>query len=110
MDSNELYDKEKITNTFLIKLDQINVLWLTIWGTFSKKEKTIIIKLLENDSMSWDELIKLMPYSKTTILKYVDILNNRGIIDHYYNKYELSDNMLKTWLNYKKEMDGHYPY
>ena len=110
LDSNELYDKEKITNTFLIKLDQINVLWLTIWGTFSKKEKTIIIKLLENDSMSWDELIKLMPYSKTTILKYVDILNNRGIIDHYYNKYELSDNMLKTWLNYKKEMDGHYPY
>lgn len=110
LDSNEIYDKQKITHTFLIKIDQINVLWLTIWGTFSKKEKTIIINLLENDSISWDELIELIPYSKTTILKYVDILNNRGIIDHYYNKYELADNMLKLWLNYKKEMDGHYPY
>ena len=43
------------------------------------------------------------------ILKYMDILNNRGIIDHFYNKYVIADNMLKLWLNYKKEMEGHYP-
>lgn len=110
LDSSEEYNKEKITNTFLIKLDQINVLWLTIWGTFSDIEKTIIIKLLENEEMSWDELINIIPYSKSTIIKYVEILNNRGIIDHYYNKYEISDSMLKVWLKYKNTMDGHYPY
>ena len=110
LDSSETYDKEKINDTFLIKIDQINVMWLTIWGTFSETEKTIILKLLENEEMSWDELINKIPYSKSTIIKSVDILNNRGIIDHYYNKYEISDAMLKTWLNYKKEMDGHYPY
>lgn len=60
--------------------------------------------------MSWDELINKISYSKSTIIKYVDILNNRGIIDHYYNKYVISDEMLKTWLTYKKEMDGYYPY
>lgn len=110
MDSSEIYDKEKIINTFLIKLDQINVLWLTVWGTFSETEKTIIINLLENEEMSWDDLMSKICYSKSTIIKYVEILNNRGIIDHYYNKYVISDSMLKTWLKYKKEMDGHYPY
>ena len=110
MDSSEIYDKEKIINTFLIKLDQINVLWLTVWGTFSETEKTIIINLLENEEMSWNDLMSKICYSKSTIIKYVEILNNRGIIDHYYNKYVISDSMLKTWLKYKKEMDGHYPY
>jgi len=110
LDSGIVYDREKINNTFLIKIDQINVLWLTIWGTFSETEKKIIIKLLENEEMSWDDLKRKIPFSKSTILKYVEILNNRGIIDHYYNKYIISDNMLKTWLKYKKEMDGHYPY
>lgn len=110
LDSSVTYDRKMIIDNFLLKLDQINVLWLTIWGTFSKIEKTIIIKLLENDELSWDQLITEIPYSKSTIIKYVDILNNRGIIDHYYNKYVISDNMLKTWLKYKNEMDNHYPY
>ncbi|MBE6493903.1 MAG: ATP-binding protein [Methanosphaera stadtmanae] len=110
LDSSEIYDKKKIINTFLIKLDQINVLWLTVWGTFSETEKTIIINLLENEKMSWNDLMSKISYSKSTIIKYVEILNNRGIIDHYYNRYVISDSMLKTWLKYKKEMDGHYPY
>ena len=109
LDSNEEYDENLIKETFLCKIDQINVFWLTIWGSFSSKEKTIIINLLEHDEISWSELIELIPFSKSTILKYVDILNNRCIIDHYYNKYVIADNMLKLWLNYKKEMDGHYP-
>ena len=78
-------------------------------GFIFSKEKTIIINLLEHDEISWSELIELIPFSKSTILKYVDILNNRCIIDHYYDKYVIADNMLKLWLNYKKEMDGHYP-
>ena len=109
LDSNEEYDENLIKETFLCKIDQINVLWLTIWGSFSSKEKIIIINLLEHDELSWSELIELIPFSKSTILKYIDILNNRGIIDHFYNKYVIADNMLKLWLNYKKEMEGHYP-
>ena len=54
------------------------------------------------------ELIELIPL-KSTILKYIDILNNRGIFVYYYNEYVIADNMLKLWLNYKKEMKGHYP-
>ena len=46
LDSSEKYDKKKVRDTFIIKLDQINVLCLTIWGTFSKTEKTIILNLL----------------------------------------------------------------
>ena len=53
--------------------------------------------------------MKTLPFSKSTILKYVDILNNRGIIDHYLNKYVITDEMLISWLKYKKEMLGHYP-
>ena len=59
--------------------------------------------------MNWSELMKTLPFSKSTILKYVDILNNRGIIDHYLNKYIITDEMLISWLKYKKEMLGHYP-
>ena len=100
LDSNEEYDENLIKETFLCKIDQINVLWLTVWGSFSSKEKTIIINLLEHEELSWSELIEVIPFSKSTILKYIDILNNRGIIDHFYNKYVIADNML---------MEGHYP-
>ena len=109
LDSYEEYDKKLIRETFLVKIDQINIIWLTIWGSFSQKEKIIIVSLLENEEMNWSELMKTLPFSKSTILKYVDILNNRGIIDHYLNKYIITDEMLISWLKYKKEMLGHYP-
>lgn len=109
LDSYIEYDEKLIRETFRVKIDQINIIWLTIWGSFSKKEKIIILSLLENEEMKWAELMELIPFSKSTILKYVDILNNRGIIDHYFNKYVIADEMLISWLKYKKEMLGHYP-
>ena len=73
------------------------------------KFKEALITLFENENMSWNEILNTIDYSKSTILKYMDILINRGIVDHYYNNYSISDNMLKLWLKHKKMMDGHYP-
>ena len=109
LDSNIKYDKQSLKETFLMKIDQINIIWLTIWGTFNSKEKNIIITLFENENMSWNEILTTIDYSKSTILKYMNILINRGIVDHHYNNYSISDNMLKLWLKHKKMMDGHYP-
>ena len=80
-----------------------------MWDTLTDKEKIIITSLFENDEMGWDELIDIIPFSKSTILKHVDILNNRGVIHHYFNKYVISDKMLILWLKHKKEILGHYP-
>lgn len=109
LDSLEVYDAKKVKNTFLLKLDQINVIWLTIWGSLNKKEKNIIELLMQYDNLSWKDLSEKLPYSKNTIIKYVDVLVNRGLINHYMDEYSINDMMLKTWLENKKEMSGHYP-
>lgn len=109
LDSLEVYDAKKVKNTFLLKLDQINVIWLTIWGSLNEKEKNIIELLMQHDNLSWKDLSEKLPYSKNTIIKYVDVLVNRGLINHYMDEYSINDMMLKTWLENKKEMSGHYP-
>ena len=109
LDSHTQYNEKLIRQTFKVEIDKINVVWLSVWDTFTDKEKIIITSLFENDEMGWDELIDIIPFSKSTILKHVDILNNRGVIDNYFNKYVISDKMLILWLKHKKEILGHYP-
>lgn len=74
LDSNIKYDKQSLKETFLMKIDQINIIWLTIWGTFNSKEKNIIIdcviKAKESlvvipDSDAKDALMKLADFVYT---------------------------------------------
>ena len=110
LDSNVVYDCEKIKETFLMKMDQIVIMWLYIWGNLNKQEKEIIKILTDNDELSWNELLEKCSFSKATLTKYIDSLNNQGMLKYtYHNTYALNDNMIKTWLKHKKETEGQYP-
>ena len=110
LDSNELYDAQKIKETFLLKMDQIVIMWLYVWGRLNMQEKEIITCLVEHDELTWTQLLEKCNFSKATLAKYIDSLNNQGMIKFTYeNKYTLNDEMIRTWLKHKKETEGQYP-
>lgn len=110
LDSNKLYDKKLIKENFLVKMDQIVILWLYVWGNLNDIEKNITKLLTDHDYLTWNELLNITNYSKSTLTKYIDSLNNKAIIEYTDNKtYTLNDKMLKTWLKHKKETEGQYP-
>lgn len=110
LDSGEIYDSKKVEETFLLKMDQIVIMWLYIWGRLTNPEKEIITLLVENNELTWNELLKKCNFSKATLSKYIDSLNNQGIIRYNFNDtYVLNDEMIRTWLSYKKENEGQYP-
>jgi len=110
LDSGKTYDENMIKETFMMKMDQIVIMWLYIWGNLNEYEKTIIKILTDDNELTWNELLKKTGYSKSTLTKYIDSLNNKAILKYSrQNTYALNDKMLETWLKYKKETEGQYP-
>lgn len=101
--------KKKIINTFKINTDQILVMWIKIWGTLNKYEKQIILEIVENGNISWKKLVEKTGYSTATVNKYINSLQNKGIVGYQEKKYYLEDKMLKNWLIHEKEVRGMYP-
>ena len=103
-------DENTIMEALNLNIDQIALLWLRVWGTLTDIEKEIIILITELDKVNWTILNNELKYSKSTILKYIDLLSNKGIIEYTSQQdYILSDIMLQTWLTIKYENEGHYP-
>lgn len=109
LDAIETYDDSLIKEIFVLKIDQIAVIWLRVWGTLNTKEKTIVKTVMDTGKITLTELIKNVPYSKGTVIKYLETLQNKGIIEYIDKNYEIIDQMLKSWLKYKKETEGYYP-
>jgi DNA-binding IclR family transcriptional regulator len=61
-------------------------------------------------SLTWTQLSNRVSFSDATLIKYLDHLNNKGILCYNNKKYELEDKMLKLWLVHEKEINGKYPY
>lgn len=79
-------------------------------GNLNEFEKKIVKLLTDYDNLTWNELLEDTKYSKSTLSKYIDSLNNKAIVKYNYeNTYSLNDSMLKTWLKHKKETEGQYP-
>jgi transcription initiation factor IIE alpha subunit len=98
-----------IKESFLMQMDQIVILWLYIWGNLNDYEKKIIKSLTDNNDLSWNDLIEKTGFSKATLTKYIESLNDKAILTYNDRRYSLNDQMLKTWLKHKKEIDGQYP-
>ena len=47
--------------------------------------------------------------SRSTFNKYLTNLKYKGIITYIGKKYAIEDDMLKTWLQHEKEVNGFYP-
>lgn len=109
LDSSVVYDSEMVKETFMVKMDQIVIMWLYVWGRLNDVEKDMVIAFVENDSLFLKDLNDYVNLSKTTLIKYLDSLSMKGIIRYTQEGYVLNDDMLKTWLGWKLENDGHYP-
>ena len=110
LDSGKIYDEEMIKESFMMKMDQIVIMWLYVWGNLSDYEKTIIKILVDEKGLTWNNLLKKTGYSKSTLTKYIDSLNNKAILGYSHdNIYMINDMMLVTWLKHKKETEGQYP-
>lgn len=108
MSEGTMYDDKMVVKTFYTKIDQIAIMWLSIWATLSRYEKDII-EILIDGALSWIELLGRVEYSNKTLVKYTNRLKNKGILSHLDKKYAIEDLMLTSWLKYRKENDGFYP-
>ena len=104
-------DENTIVENMKLNIDHMAIMWIYVWGRLNVSEKEIIITLVENDGSSWTNLADELEFTKPTISKYLDSLTNKGIVEYDYmeGKYIISDKMLKTWLEIKKEQNGIYP-
>lgn len=109
MDSNQIYTSEIVKKTFFTNMEQILIMWIKIWSSLNNNEKIIVEQLVEEDSLSWSELLNKTNISRGTFNKYLTGLKDKGIISYRNHKYSIEDEMLKTWLNYEKEVYGIYP-
>ena len=105
----KVYDANSIKETFQIKLNQIMVMWIEVWGSLNEYEKKIILNILPDNNKSWNELLNLTNLSTRTLTKYLKTLQNKGIIEYKEDKYYVVNLMLKKYLEFRKKNTGLYP-
>ena len=109
MDSNQLYTPEAVKETFHTNMDQILIMWIKVWSSLNSYEKSIVSQLVENNDLTWSELVEKTDMSQGTLNKYLTNLKFKGILNYINKKYSIDDKMLKTWLKHEKEVYGVYP-
>jgi len=109
MDSSEEYNSQLVKETFYNNMNQILFMWMRVWSSLSKKEKNIVKIIMNNDPLTWSELLKICNISQATLNKYLTNLKDKGILDYYDKKYTIQDKMLETWLKHEKKVFGIYP-
>lgn len=109
LSSDNIYDDEEIKNIFYTSIDQILVMWIKIWGTLNEYEKKIIKIIMENEEPTWNTINTKTDFSTSTINKYLNSLQNKGIVSYKDKQYLLEDQMIKAWLKHEKETRGFYP-
>ncbi len=110
LSSEKTYDENLINETFNLKTDQILVKWMDVWANLNKVEKNIIVAIIENEGLNKEFLINDLAFSRSTIIKYLDILEEKMIIESTVNNnYIVSDEMFKRLLLFKKDTLDYIP-
>ena len=109
MDSSQLYTPEIVKETFFTNMEQILLMWIKVWSSLNNNEKNIVKQLVDEDSLTWSELLEKTNISRGTFNKYLTNLKYKGIVIYTNQQYSIEDEMLKTWLKHEKEVYGIYP-
>lgn len=109
MDSNQTYTPEIVKETFFTNMEQILIMWIKVWSSLNNNEKNIVKHLVNEDSLTWSELLEKTNLSRGTFNKYLTNLKYKGILNYSNQQYSIEDEMLKTWLKHEKEVYGIYP-
>ena len=109
MDSGEVYDAVLVRDAFFSNMEQILIKWVKIWSGLSSSEKEIVKVLVEDNFLSWTDLLAALSFSRNTFNKYLSGLIRKGILAYVDGKYFIEDEMLMIWLKHEKEVYGSYP-
>ena len=108
LSSHQTYDDKLISKTFKLKTNQVLVDWLDLWANLNKVEKNIVVVIIENEGLNKDLLINDLEFSRSTIIKYLNALEEKMLIESTVNNnYIISDEMFKSLLLFKKETLGY---
>ena len=91
------------------KIQAISSHLINIWSRLSFREQTIIIILLENPLRRID-IANEFGISTGSLSNYLNNLQNQGLINLNNGLYEISEPILKRWLELEFKEKGIYPY
>ena len=106
---NEQLDDDAIKMYFDKKIQAISSHLINIWSRLSFREQTIIIILLEKPLRRID-IANEFGISPGSLSNYLNNLQNQGLISLNNGLYEISEPILKRWLELEFEEKGIYPY
>jgi hypothetical protein len=106
---NEQLDDDAIKMYFDKKIQAISSHLINIWSRLSFREQTIIIILLEKPLRRID-IANEFGISTGSLSNYLNNLQNQGLINLNNGLYEISEPILKRWLELEFKEKGIYPY
>lgn len=107
--NNVICDGEFIRDKLYFNADQIAAPSLLLWIGLTQGEKEFIIYLIENDGGFLEDFYKNFDYVKVSILRFIDSLLHKGIIEYTSSGYVVCDIMLKNWLIIYHKNNGYWP-
>ena len=106
---NQQLDENAIKICFDKKIRAISSHLINIWTRLSFREQTIIIILLEKPLRRID-IANEFGISPGSLSNYLTNLQNQGLIILNNGLYEISEPILKRWLELEYAEKGTYPY
>ena len=106
---NEQLDDGAIKMYFDKKIQAISSHLINVWSRLSFREQTIIIILLEKPLRRID-IANEFGISTGSLSNYLNNLQNQGLINLNNGLYDISEHVLKRWLELEFKEKGIYPY
>ena len=106
---NEQLDDGAIKMYFDKKIQAISSHLINVWSRLSFREQTIIIILLEKPLRRID-IANEFGISTGSLSHYLNNLQNQGLINLNNGLYDISEHILKRWLELEFKEKGIYPY
>lgn len=106
---NQVLTEEDVINSFDNNLIFIAGHFISKWSRLTTKEKDIIIALIDGPIKRID-LAKKLNVQSGSLSEKLNKLQNLDLIRFRENKYELSEKLLKRWLEIEHDKLGIYPY
>ena len=102
-------DEYKVIDAFDNSIHIIAGYLINEWNTLTTKEKDIIIALIDSPLKRID-LARKLHVKSGSLSDKLNKLQNLDLIHFSEGKYEISEKMLKRWLEIEYSKKGIYPY
>lgn len=106
---NQELDENKIIDAFDNNISLIVIHLINEWNRLTFKEKDIIVALIDSPLKRID-LARKLHVKSGSLSDKLNKLQNLGLIHFVNGEYEISEKLLKRWLEIEYSQKGIYPY